>query len=79
VSAPTFQGHQLSEGLPNLVVGDPPIIDVEALENGLIQEPTPLVRELPVQLLWTGQKGEGGLDEVGADLEFFASLLQLGQ
>jgi hypothetical protein len=48
VSASTLQGHQLSEGLPNLVAGDPPIIDVEALEDGLIQEPAPLVRELPV-------------------------------
>ncbi|XMG32300.1 hypothetical protein AMYBAR_001154 [Amycolatopsis bartoniae] len=61
-----LDGVQLGEGLPETVVGDLVVIDVETMEDRLVEHPTLLLVAAAVELLGVLQQGERGLDEPGA-------------
>ena len=64
------------ERLAQLVPGDLVVVDVEALEHGLVEQSALLVVAAPVQLLRILQEGQAGLDESGVGVQVVLGLVE---
>ncbi|HUY44599.1 MAG TPA: hypothetical protein VMV92_02570 [Streptosporangiaceae bacterium] len=64
------------ERLAEFVSGDLVVVDVEALEHGLVEQSALLVVAAPVELLRILQEGQACLDEPGAGVQVVLGFVQ---
>ncbi len=64
------------ERLAEFVLGDLVVVDVEALEHGLVEQSALLVVAAPVELLRILQEGQAGLDEPGVGVQVILGLVE---